>query len=640
MSLNLALDGQGRAGGSASRPVQLSYVTVGVFVAMVAVMLALVAGRVSQGQYWDADDYMRMVQALDWLDGAGWYDVTQERLNPPAGVPMHWSRLPDLPLAAIVAASEPLIGQEAAITLAVTVVPPLILLAILGVLAWMGRIVLGRSHAELVPLMALFAIGLWIQTLPGRVDHHGWQLLLATAALACLIRALIGVRAHGFIALAAIASGLALWVGAEGLPWLFALSAVLWLRWVWLGRTALLAGVGFSGALVVATTVLLALAQPPAQWFAVQCDGFTIVSLGLCLTLFVYWTGLLAMRGLPLERTPLRRAATGLAWAAIAGGGFLLLFPECRGGPFSAVDPRVVSLWMSKVGEAAPLIPAEGMPSAHALMMLVSPLVGLAAAIWQFRKSHGRRRWAWLAVTVYLALGLALMFWQVRVYFFAHVFAILPLAAMLRDGWERAGRLGHPVGRVAGKAVWLALLSPLPAVCLALAVAEEPARAAPAAETAAANGDAEAEEPRRCSLTGLAASLAPLRPEPGEPLTIAGMVDLGSEILLRTRGTGDGVLAAPYHRNRDGILDAMDLYHAADAATARDIAARRGVDVLVLCPRISEMSLYDPADSVAARLAEGWEPAWLRPVPAPADSGLLIFRLVLSPESGQPGLSR
>src|SRR5437763_434317 len=45
----------------------------------------------------DTDDAMRLVEIRDFLAGQGWFDLHQYRLDPPAGLPMHWSRLVDLP---------------------------------------------------------------------------------------------------------------------------------------------------------------------------------------------------------------------------------------------------------------------------------------------------------------------------------------------------------------------------------------------------------------------------------------------------------------------------------------------------------------------------------------------------------------
>ena len=59
------------------------------------------------------DDWARLLQVRAWLDGQAFWDVTQYRMNPPEGFSMHWSRLVDLPLAAVTL----LAGERAALLL-------------------------------------------------------------------------------------------------------------------------------------------------------------------------------------------------------------------------------------------------------------------------------------------------------------------------------------------------------------------------------------------------------------------------------------------------------------------------------------------------------------------------------------------
>ena len=44
----------------------------------------------------DTDDNMRLMQVRALLDGQGWYDLRNYRLNPPVGFDIHWSRIVDL----------------------------------------------------------------------------------------------------------------------------------------------------------------------------------------------------------------------------------------------------------------------------------------------------------------------------------------------------------------------------------------------------------------------------------------------------------------------------------------------------------------------------------------------------------------
>ena len=47
----------------------------------------------------DTDSQMRLAEVRDLLHGQGWSDTAQHRMNVPFGLPMHWSRLTDAPIA-------------------------------------------------------------------------------------------------------------------------------------------------------------------------------------------------------------------------------------------------------------------------------------------------------------------------------------------------------------------------------------------------------------------------------------------------------------------------------------------------------------------------------------------------------------
>ena len=56
------------------------------------------------GAFFDSDDAMRLVQVRDFLNGQGWFDLTVKRLAAPEPMIMHWSRIIDVPLAALIRA--------------------------------------------------------------------------------------------------------------------------------------------------------------------------------------------------------------------------------------------------------------------------------------------------------------------------------------------------------------------------------------------------------------------------------------------------------------------------------------------------------------------------------------------------------
>ena len=80
------------------------------FAGLAALLLLVAAPSIAAARYPDPDDVLRMVQVRDLLAGQGWFDLTQHRLDAPAGgVAMHWSRLVDLPLAGLIFILAPLL---------------------------------------------------------------------------------------------------------------------------------------------------------------------------------------------------------------------------------------------------------------------------------------------------------------------------------------------------------------------------------------------------------------------------------------------------------------------------------------------------------------------------------------------------
>ena len=61
----------------------------------------------------DNDSLLRLVQIRDLIGGQGWFDLHQYRMGPDGGFVMHWSRLVDAPIAAIMLAVAAVTGSMA-----------------------------------------------------------------------------------------------------------------------------------------------------------------------------------------------------------------------------------------------------------------------------------------------------------------------------------------------------------------------------------------------------------------------------------------------------------------------------------------------------------------------------------------------
>ncbi|RYY46996.1 MAG: hypothetical protein EOP59_01925, partial [Sphingomonadales bacterium] len=298
----------------------------------------------------DTDDVMRLQQIRDWLGGQGFGDLAQHRLGA-AGMEMHWSRLPDLVPGAIIALLTPVAGAHAAELVAVSA-PVSVIVAALA-----------------YPASALF--------LPGRIDHHGLQLVL----LLVLVRAVIGSGGWRSGAAAGGASVASLVVGMETAPFLALGGGVLVLRWIADGAGERLRLLGY-GAALVGGLALAALLFRTSGWSVATCDAFAAPLWRAAQVAAVAPLALaLVARGM---KTPRARLITAFVVVDVAVVAALALSPACL-SPYGGVDPLLERLWLGRVAEAQPLFAA---PLDHAIGYVGLALAGLAATVWQWRRTR------------------------------------------------------------------------------------------------------------------------------------------------------------------------------------------------------------------------------------------------------------
>lgn len=605
----------------------------------------------------DSDDVMRMLQVLAWRDGGDWYDLTQHRLNPPAGVAMHWSRLPDLPLLGLLWLAEPVLGREGAILLTVSLIPVLLGLAYLATFIWAARPFTGPGGGLYAAIIGFASSVTLLPFFAGRVDHHGWQLLLAMLMAGAVLRVAAGETAMRLAVLSGVAGGLALWVGAEGLPALALASGVLILVWLrqgtWGARRLSVHGL----SLAVTVALILPLALAPGQRLVLHCDAFSLVSLALGLGLAGF--GLAALlterylaksgakpmvsagarlltragsansagagsviadgMAVPLADLPPTNTVSGALigkrlLAALVLGGLLLtllqgLFPQCRGGPYAGVAPEVAAM-LAKVAEAQPLWRVWEREPGLAVQFTLLPLIAILLVAFHLARRQGRDSTHWLGLGALVAGGMAVTLWQLRGGFLANAYAGLALAWLMAVMGERASRSLRLLSRLGLRLAPIALvaLAPVLAGWLVETLSGSGAPAATPTSSAEAACD-------------LGPALARLNQPPWvdrAPLLIAAPINDGARILWQTP---HAVLAAPYHRNSAGIRDNERIL-SGDEETAKAVATDRGVDFILLCPDKVIVASPGKDDSLAQRLARGEIPDWLEPLP---DTGTALL---------------
>ncbi|HKU63434.1 MAG TPA: hypothetical protein VJQ06_00105 [Rhizomicrobium sp.] len=521
-------------------------------------------GRVGAGISLDTDSAMRLAQVRDLLQGQGWFDTVQHRMNTPYGLPMHWSRLVDAPLALLMLVSERF----------AFVAWPLLLLAV--ALFLLGRIArgLGGDAAMVAVLaLALLCTEIYGPFVPGNIDHHGLQLVL-------MLTALLGVmerRPH----LAAAAVALGLGVGLESLP--YALAAIAF----FVADAFLVAdkdgprsfGLTLAGA---ALLLLLATTADPYR-FTPVCDTY---SLFYAVLLIAGGMGLAGISLLPRHRLA-ATAALGLGLLALAAA----LNPVCFAGPYAGLDAWMQTIFLAGVNEARPvwsffrLAPSE---------VVGGYLYAAFALALSFFATPGRGR---LVVIVFSAVALLVATFQFRGVNFALLFALPGLAAgMVRLTQRRS-------------IVWLAaaiLLGSGAAFTLAGALAEGQDKVVRRAMAFRAQ--------KEC---GHETAMAVLRALP--PGRVAGFVDQGPAILAYTK---DSAIAGPYHRDAAGILDSYVIFF---GQNPRTILRQRGIDYLMVCRAVPEWAFYRARGGLIAQLAAGHVPDWL--VPAGKSGDVEVYRI-------------
>jgi len=530
----------------------------------------------------DTDDVMRLQQIRDWLAGQSFFDLSQHRLA--GGLPMHWSRLPDLVPAGLILALAPTLGRHAAELVAVIAWPTILFAAALLLAARLTRWLAPEMGGVAVILMAV-AFPATTMFVPGRIDHHNFQIVLLLATALALVRP--ASWQSGAIAGTATVASVA--IGLETLPLLVAAGVWLTIEWIRTQPGADARMQGFAASLVAGLFVA-GIALRPDQWAYPACDAFTAIFFRVALAA----AGAAATLALSsrLAAAPSRRAQIAIASGSIATLSAVLAAPQCL-SPYGNIDPLLAHLWLSRVGEAQPLV---GAPLTLAIGEAGLMLTGIVATCWQCHQSRDTR-WSALLTLQVAALGVTLL--QMRGVNLGAPLAVPALAATIGAARRR--------GTIWALAVWpLAAGSVYPfaaqAIPLVLGTSEAPFKAS-----------------RSCTTPEALAAIAALPPG-----TIMAPLDPGPYILA---ASAHRVIAAPYHRNNAGNRASYDFFLGSPMA-AWAVAHRWHADYVLLCDdSLTELAPAEqPRDAMLTRLRERRPPAWLAPIEV-RSAGVHIWRV-------------
>jgi hypothetical protein len=576
--------------------------------------LALLALVLSTAQFWPSivlvwttgaasapADAMRLVEVRDLLNGQGWFDLHQYRLDPPAGVDMHWTRVLDVPLALLIKSFSLVLPAIQAERLTRIVFPLALLFGFYTVVINTARRLAGPAAMLPAAIIAVVTSAAVVQFEPGRIHHHGVQILLIALILRVTIEA-VATKAFGPAAIAAALTALSLSINIENITYILVEFSVFALVFVVEGEAFTTALMGFAASLALCSLLLFVATTGPSHYFLGACDAFSTPHL---LAIFIGAAELVAMAAAAnrLREWPLRLAAAGLGGAVVIGA-VAFFYPACLGDPQAGVSALLRQYWLSQAGEAQPLAALIRSTPSDFFYLALAPLLGLGATLVATWRARGEMRVSWLIVAAFAAIGLLTALWQVRAISSASSLTLLGGAWAGSKAMTWAERQKSPLAKPAPLLAILPFCSAFWGI-LAHIAAPDPVEAKTA------------DSCRRPATIQLLDSL------PKSVLMAA--IDMGADILANT---GHSVLAAPYHRNNHGNGEFVRAMLALPDE-ARTIAEASGAAFFVFCPALPEFQHYARGnrDGLAAVMLAGRPPDWLEPVTAGHDGPMLVYHI-------------
>ena len=574
------------------------------------------------------DDQMRLHMVRNFLNGDGWFNLHVERMFPPEGFDMHWSRIVDVPIAAIVYGVRPFTGTIIAEKVAMIVWPTLLLLGSVALLIKVCEQIYPRINLFLPLILVVTCISFFSQFRFGRLDHHNLQILLLCILFWCVINR----HRHWVNFLAGAVISLSIAIGLDNAIFIIPLMVYWGLEW----------GVGddrqgnglrwFASGIAVSALLFYGLTIDPANYWKSVCDSNSIVFLSaqILVSLFLFLLPLCGailpgsgLPGLDIKRFVWRLGLGGL-FSGIVLGILYLTFPECQAGPMSQLPLEVQERWLHRIMEAKSLAVILQEEPQHWLQTFAfHVLVIVAGGFMLIQFAYGRSMPAPKAFIVFYGMfvfSFLAGFFQFRLISIGILTAI-PITVLAADrmmGW--AGERYHHwwMLRVAQIAIIL-LFSSASWMFIGISIFPDKHSNIKANNGLAQNSSKNifsVSSKDRCTGQGAHKTLA------GLPSGIViSTLNGAPAILIFTDHT---VVSGNYHRIPQAILDVSDFFET-NNSTARILARKYDADYVSLCllDRFLESSF---SDRLIDRLRGNNPPPWLTPIHG-KDDFLAIYRI-------------
>ena len=580
--------------------------------------------QVSADSITDSDTLTRLAYLRQVIETGRWDHGVFAGMNTPYGMILHWS----LPFNMLILALVRLFSfsldlpPEAALHYAGYWTGPVCRVLIAPSGYWVARRLLSPPAAAVAATLMLFSPFLFNYAYNGSANHHALLYLDGVLLVGFGLRALLDSDQPGRGFAFGLFAAFCLWDSPEMV--LFAGPLLLAAIWLWIRdgaprqRSLLLTLGTFS---IGAWTALLA--DPPfggvgAIWYDQLSAPLAVAA---DLPLLILLGGLF----LPLDGEP-RRLAYVLVAGPVAVLLWLALFPSALHGV--QIDPYLAREWLAVNREWEPVLQWQ-----RVLLYIGGGGVSLLVA----SEYRGPREHKELLV---FGLGLLcfLATWHFRLAGLLSVASALFLGYWFDNAQRGLERFPPSLTKHARLAAILLCVGPL---ALELALTASDIRIARwfMGEGAAKHPNCDAYA-ARTALNDQAWMAA----GGGHP-RIAADINLAASVVYWTRAS---TLAGNYHRDNAGLMDAFAFFRDPGESTAHAIAARRGIDFVLICGKARNSGFsfasianasaaygrggedYEVEDTLYSRLMAGRSPAWLRARKWPPDirTDLLLYQVI------------
>jgi hypothetical protein len=548
----------------------------------------------------DTDDAMRLVQLREFLQHQNWFDLHTQRVGGSEGYTSHWSRIPDAIMAVIFLAFQQFTSGDVAEKMTRAFYPGLWIMPAFTALTLFAYKQVPSRHVALVMLL-LFATNpaSLIQFSAGRIDHHNAQ--ISFSILAVVFAALQRVDWR-FACASGASIGLMFTIGLEAIPFAVVAAFAVAANYAVFedGRKA---AQGFAATLALVTLLGYGLSFAPANYFNTACDALGVNLLvgivGGCCVLFL-WSRLSKLN------TSFARRIGGLVLSgAIALGLYVGSDTACLGGPFGHVDPAIKPIWLDKVREMQPVFGwqsfAENMMALPFVYILV---LTFPAIVLLLRAPDYRTNFTFLVMLFCFVVSLFVGFMSIRMSLYTVWFAT-PLVCLA---------IIHLMNTLSGKKLFGAL---------AFIIAFSPIAMLFWVEALANHFVVEAKANNSASTTCMdPKKFAEIKTLP-KGLVLAEL-DLGPYVLAHT---DHSVVAAPYHRMDQSILQVVTFYTTESIEEARQIVKKTGSQYVMFCSSEIDAGSLSGGKTIKKLLQAGVVPDWLERVEMPVKNPMAVYRV-------------